>query len=248
MTHQTGNDVPSAAGGPGNQGSRGKSGADSRMSRLASLLRNIKDILTSVYGIITVIISILAIFGAGAYVGHVTTASPVPTPTPTHIINTAPTSPATSAAGSTSASLQPSTVPSPTGVAYLSLAQPIEVTFINGDTPGPAIMGTTTYQRSVEVSCGPSTGMVVYNVAGYNFVSATVGVPNNSSGATGNSATIAFLKNGSSTELGTPITVTLGQPQQVHLNLQGAEQLEITCMTPSSAMEVAFGNATIGPS
>jgi hypothetical protein len=144
--------------------------------------------------------------------------------------------------------LQPSTAPSPTGVAYLSLAQPIEATFGYAPTTGPAQIGTTTYQRSVEVDCGAETGTVVYNVAGYNYLSATVGVPNNSSGAAGNSATIAFLKNGSSTDLGTPITVTLGQPQQVHLNLQGAEQLEITCMTPSGSMDVALGNAAIGPS
>jgi hypothetical protein len=246
MTYQSGNDMPSATGGPGGQGRSGRAGAGSRGSSLASTLRNIKDILTSVYGIITVVTSILAIFGAGAYVGHAAASAPAPTPTIT-VIKSAPASPAASPAGGASVSPQSSSEPSSAGVAYLSLAQPIESSFYSL-TNGPIQINTTIYQRSVEVDCGSETGMLVYNVAGYNFLSATVGVPNDASGAAGNSATIAFFKNGSSTELGTPITATLGQQQQVHLNLQGAEQLEITCMTPSGAMDIALGNAAIGPS
>ena len=64
--------------------------------------------------------------------------------------------------------------------------------------------------------------------------------------------TITFFRDGSS-QLGGPITVTLDHPQSVHLNLQGASQLEIACSgtsvtnDSSVSMDVVLGNATLGP-
>ena len=139
--------------------------------------------------------------------------------------------------------------PSAAGIAYLSAITPVvNNTSGSGLMTGPVQMGTTTYERSVQFSCYSGLSDVVYNVAGFNFLNTTVGVPNNAAGAAGNAATIVFLKNGSTTQLEPPITDTLGQQQQVHLNLQGAEQLEIQCSTSSGGMNVALGNAAFGPS
>jgi hypothetical protein len=206
-------------------------------------LGNIKDILTSVYGIIVVVASILATFGVGAVVGHVTASSPVPAIAVIKPVTTTGT-------GDVNASPQPSIGPSAAGIAYLSAITPIaNNTTGSGLMAGPVQVGTTTYERSVQFTCYSGLSDLVYNVAGFNFLNATVGVPNNAAGAAGNSATIVFLKNGSTTQLGAPITDTLGQQQRVHLNLQGAEQLEIQCSTSSSGeMNVALGNATFGPS
>jgi hypothetical protein len=49
-------------------------------------------------------------------------------------------------------------------------------------------------------------------------------------------------------------TVSLDHPQPVHLNLQGSSQLEVSCSAINTTtqateyMDVALGNATIGPS
>jgi hypothetical protein len=228
---------------PDSRGLRRESGAASRGSGLASTLGNLKDILTSVYGIIVVAASILATFGVGAVVGHVTASSPAPAIKP---VTAAPTA---TGAGDASASPQPSSEPSTAGIAYLTAITPIvNNTGGSGLMTGPVQIGTTTYERSVQFSCYSGLSDVVYNVAGFKFLNATVGVPNNAAGAAGNAATIVFLKNGSTTQLGPPISDTLGQQQQVHLNLQGAEQLEIQCSTSSGEMNVALGNATFGPS
>jgi hypothetical protein len=65
--------------------------------------------------------------------------------------------------------------------------------------------------------------------------------------------TITFYKDGSATQLSSPVTVTLDHPQSIHLNLQGSSQLEVACSAINTSnqqtayMDVALGNATIGP-
>lgn len=123
-----------------------------------------------------------------------------------------------------------------------------------GATNGSVQIGRTTYARSIWFQCtGGAGAYFIYNVADFNFLDTTIGVPNNSVGAANNTATISFLKNGSTTQLAPPVSDVLGQTQPVHINLQGADQLEIQCTTNSSqinapSMEVALGNATFGPS
>ncbi len=73
-----------------------------------------------------------------------------------------------------------------------------------------------------------------YNVAGYKFLNAVIGVPSSASNAAGNSMTVTFFKDGSSNQLSTPVTVSLDHPQSVHLNLDGSSQLEIACTSISA--------------
>jgi hypothetical protein len=83
-------------------------------------------------------------------------------------------------------------------------------------------------------------------VAGFKFLDATVGVPDNATNTSGNATTLSFFKNGSTTQLSPPIVPALGQPQKIHLNLQGSVQVEIACTTNANALEdVALGNATL---
>jgi hypothetical protein len=150
------------------------------------------------------------------------------------------------AAGGAGTGAQPSGIQSnPAGVSYLFAIAPIE----GNVTPGPVQMGTTDYQSSIKLFCYNSASSVVYDVAGFKFLNATIGVPNDSPNATGNSTTITFFKNGSTTQLGQPITSALGQQQRIHLNLQGSDQLEVDCTsTTGNGMYAALGNAEIGPS
>ena len=115
-------------------------------------------------------------------------------------------------------------------------------------------LGTKSFDQSIRFTCEGGQSSVVYNVAGYSFLDATVGVPNDATNAAGNTAVISFLKNGTSTQLTQPITEVVGQQQPIHLDLQGAAQLDIACVATVGvngsyiSMDIAFGNATIGPS
>jgi hypothetical protein len=94
---------------------------------------------------------------------------------------------------------------------------------------------------------------LVYNVAGYKFLTALFGIPGDATNAAGNTITITFFKDGSTTQLATPMTISLDHPQSVHLNLNGSSQLEIACDATSVAghspvnMDGAMGNAIVGP-
>ncbi|MGH3832556.1 MAG: hypothetical protein ACRDRS_19290 [Pseudonocardiaceae bacterium] len=82
--------------------------------------------------------------------------------------------------------------------------------------------------------------------------SATIGVPNDATNGIGDTMAITFFKDGS-TQLDSPLNVALGQPQMVHLDLQGASQLELQCLPTNNvshnqvSMDIALGNATISP-
>lgn len=90
-------------------------------------------------------------------------------------------------------------------------------------------------------------------MAGYKYLTTLIGIPSNASNGSGNAMTITFYKDGSATQLSSAVTVTLDHPRSVRLDLQGSSQLEISCSAinttsqQATAMDVAFGNATIGP-
>jgi hypothetical protein len=190
--------------------------------------------------------------------------SPRPSPSSTEPSASSAANPATTAATSPGASTQPGAAPSTVGatgggvgaqVADLSALTAVQSSNISGPNPGPEQIGATIYQNSVGFTCysgGPS--YIDYNVAGYKFLNALIGIPSGASNAAGNSMTITFFKDGSSTQLGSPVTVSLDHPQSVHLNLDGSSQLEISCAAISQtshspvSMDGALGNATIGPS
>jgi hypothetical protein len=190
--------------------------------------------------------------------------SPSPSASNTGPSASSTANPATTAGSSPGVSTQPAAAPSTVGaagggvgaqVADLSALTAVQANNISGPNPGPEQIGATIYQNSVGFTCyagGPS--YIDYNVAGYKFLNALIGIPSGASNAAGNSMTITFFKDGSSTQLGSPVTVSLDHPQSVHLNLDGSSQLEIACAAISQTshspvnMDGALGNATIGPS
>ena|ERR1022692_2690022 len=185
---------------------------------------------------------IVALTGAGFLVGHVTgsTRSAAPQPTVT-VTRTVP------AKGSSSS---PSNEPSPTPSAgtYLTQLTPLEAGCC-GVTNGPVQMGTKTYQQSVSFGCGEGAAevqSVVYDVAGFAYFDSTIGIPDNSPVNSGGVADIVLYKNGSSTPLGPPISGAVGKGQAVHVNLQGATQLTISCS--GALATIALGNGVLSHS
>jgi hypothetical protein len=142
-------------------------------------------------------------------------------------------------------------------ITNLSALTPVQNDYAGNFSTGPEQIGATIYADSVRFTCeqGQGTGSdLIYNVAGYKFLNGTLGVPSDATNAAGNSATITFFRDGSTAQLGRAITISLDHPQTVHLDLQGSSQLEIECIAANATshssvdMDVALGNATIGPS
>ncbi|HEY2286642.1 MAG TPA: NPCBM/NEW2 domain-containing protein [Streptosporangiaceae bacterium] len=124
-------------------------------------------------------------------------------------------------------------------------------------TNGAVQIGNTAYPDSARFTCGTgiySPTSLVYDVAGFAFLNATLGVPSNATNAAGNTMNITFFKDGSTEQLGKTITVSLDSPVALHVNLDGASQLAIDCAaTPSASdaaapMDIAFGNAVLASS
>jgi hypothetical protein len=172
-------------------------------------------------------------------------------PAPTAPETTASDTQATTDPTATSASTEnPSVPPSTAGTEYLSSIQPLHTSGVSVTT-GSEQIGTTTYPYSARISCCSTypPRNITYNVAGFEFLDATIGVPNDATNAAGNTMAVTFFKDGS-TQLGTPVNIALGHPQQVHLDLQGAQQLVIQFSATTDAthqlanMDIVFGNAT----
>lgn len=140
-------------------------------------------------------------------------------------------------------------------IANLSALTVLNQSYVGNLSNGPEQIGAVTYQDSVGFTCDTYGNLAnfVYDVAGYKYLTALVGVPSDATNAAGNAMTITFFKDGS-TQLGQPITVSLDHPQSVHLPLQDASQLQISCNATNVTshqpvdMDAALGNATIGPS
>jgi hypothetical protein len=139
-------------------------------------------------------------------------------------------------------------------IANLSALTVLNQSYVGNLSNGPEQIGAVTYQDSVGFTCDTYGNLAnfVYDVAGYKYLTALVGVPSDATNAAGNAMTITFFKDGS-TQLGQPITVSLDHPQSVHLPLQDASQLQISCNATNVTshqpvdMDAALGNATIGP-
>lgn len=99
--------------------------------------------------------------------------------------------------------------PTPLVATYLSSVKPLENVYTTV-VAGSVEINTSTFEQSIRFTCEGGQSSVVYNVTGYGFLNATIGVPNDATNAAGNVAVITFLKNGD-TQLGTPITDTVGQ-------------------------------------
>jgi hypothetical protein len=143
-------------------------------------------------------------------------------------------------------------------IADLSGFTPVQEFNVSKIVTGPVRIGTTTYTDSVRFTCDSgghdSAGDLDYVVTGYGSLSAVLGVPSDDAGAAGDTMTVSFFNNGTGMQTSAPVTVSPGHPQPVHLRFSGSSQLEISCSAVRSAtrsaryMELALGNATIGPS
>jgi hypothetical protein len=118
-----------------------------------------------------------------------------------------------------------------------------------GVTDGTIQIGASTYPHSVSFPCGETAAevqSVTYDVAGFRYLNATVGIPDNSPDTTGGTANVVLHKNGSSASLGPPISGAVGSGQAVHVDLQGAAQLTISCS--GAGATIALGDAALSSS
>jgi hypothetical protein len=139
------------------------------------------------------------------------------------------------------------------GSTYLSALQP---TVDNGDIgTGSQIMSAKSYADSVTLECIPADGggqpAEAFDVAGHKLFTAVVGIPDNTNNVTSVNETVVFA-NQSGTALIGPVTVSLGHPATVRLNISGVTQLAITCTGINTQSQqgdngnpVTLGNAQI---
>jgi len=221
------------------------------------VLGDVKDILTNVYGIIGVVLAIAGTFAGGAAVGRLTAPDPAPKATAEAAASPSATpsrTPTPSVTTSATVIAEPSITPIPTGITNLSSLKPLQSPNVANFSTGPVQIGSKTYPQSVRFQCySVDETSLVYNVAGFKFLDVTIGVPNDAPNAAGNITVFTFLKNGSTTPLGDPVSDVTGQPQTIHLDLQGSAQLEIACSATNAtthggaAMDVTLGDATLTP-
>lgn len=209
--------------------------------------------------VVVVVLAAVGGFVAGRLTAPATTnaagPSPVATPVPT-AGTTLSKPPATSsqASGGPSQSAASAAGVAPSGDTYLSAIKPVQANYAYGFTTGPEQIGTTSYPQSVRYTCSGGQTSVVYDVAGFGYLNATLGVPNDATNGAGNTAAVTFFKDGSTTQLGPTINDAVGQPQQVHLNLDGSAQLEIACSVTNNSthgfvsMDIALGNGLLSVS
>jgi hypothetical protein len=137
---------------------------------------------------------------------------------------------------SPSAAVSPPTsaAPPPTTGTNLFTQDPVQVNDASV-TDWAAQIGNTSYPDSVRFTCNTgveSATSLVYDVAGFAFLNATLGVPSNATNAAGNTMNVTFFKDGSTDQLGKTITVSLDNPVPLHLSLGGAPQLAIESAPP----------------
>jgi hypothetical protein len=239
----------------------GKEGGSDRKQHLDLLL----NFLGTLPGILTAAAALITAIGAAFLGGTQLTSRPQAQPTVfVTVTATASAGPAdvsssgAAPAQSPSAAGSPASTQAPPSGTDLSSLTPVQNS-VNNFTTGTEEIGTTNYSDGIRFTCSdPNSGVdinynsLVYVVAGSKTLNATFGVPDDASNAAGNSATIKFYKDGTSTELGQPITIALDSPQRVSLNLQGSSQLEIYCAAANpdgsddgDDIDVAIGGATL---
>jgi len=182
-----------------------------------------------------------------------TAASGEPSPSATQASPESSASAVSSPAASPGGSPAPANGPVPGSVNLAGLT-PRSAYYVGSYVTGPTQIGNTSYPSSVRFTCEQSPGSsanVVYDVAGYQYLNATLGVPSDATNAAGNTMTITFFKDGSTAQLGKTVTISLDHPQGLHLNLQGSSQLEVACVATNAAsnsptaMDVALGSAVL---
>ena len=211
------------------------------------------DFLKTVPGILTAVATLITAIAGASFYGGTQLSSGAPQPTVTVTV-TAPARTVTESAAATHQGFQGQTTPegsdpsSAAGNIYLSSLTPLQDNEPGTVIKGPQQIGMTPYPDTVRLTCYagiPSS--VVYDVAGYKTLRATLGVPSDATNASGNSAAVQFLKDGTSTQLTSGITVALDQPQVITVPLKGASQLGISCSGSNGNIDIALANATLNP-
>ncbi|MBM0259259.1 hypothetical protein [Micromonospora sp. 4G55] len=130
----------------------------------------------------------------------------------------------------------PTNTPGPTGspstpvddaptVVYLGALEPAE-----GDRfPKAAMLSGQPYTNSAEIACWyPTSDPVEWNVAGYQKLTATLGVDDNAEQPSGRTAQFFFHDQAGRT-LRAPVEVAVGQPKSVSIDLKGVVRLRVNC-------------------
>jgi hypothetical protein len=202
-------------------------------------------------GVLTALATLITAIG-GAFLGGTQVVGTASQPTVT--VTVTPSVPAARGSGNSGSGSQSqaNSASAPGGTTDLSALTPVQNNTGDPLITGAQQIGTATYANSVRFTCPSFAVGVVYEVAGYKILNATIGVPSNAQNGAGTSANITFLKDAMSAQLAPGVNVALDQPQRVHVNLHGASQLEISCTAsgPSAAstVDVALGDATVSPS
>jgi hypothetical protein len=93
------------------------------------------------------------------------------------------------------------------------------------------VMSAKPYSDSVTFYCLPGSAgqpTEAFDVAGHSLFTTVVGIPDDTSDVTSVAETVTFSDQ-SGTHLTSPVTVSLGHPATVRLNISGVTQLTLTC-------------------
>jgi cell division protein FtsL len=134
-------------------------------------------------------------------------------------------------------------------------------TYLSDQTPtannadlgtGEQVIKTVPYPHSISFDCSNGgTPGEAFNVAGSSTFSGEIGIPDDSSNATGVIATVTFTDE-ANRQVGKPVQVSLGHPVRISMSIQGVTQLGMTCTgrvqetnAQASGFQVAIGDAGV---
>lgn len=135
--------------------------------------------------------------------------------------------------------------------ALLSELEPLNTNAVN--SPRSVTIGTQVYPNSFTLGCSAAGLSVTFVVAGYTTLKARIGLDNNESGsaAKSNYSSIVRVTADDGRQLGDDFEVSLSNPTDLSVPLDGATQATIKCTLidprggSAGYYRAAFGDATI---
>jgi hypothetical protein len=118
-----------------------------------------------------------------------------------------------------------------------------------------AQISATDYVKSVQINCSPLSfhPTAVWNAAGYRQITAVFGISDDTSGAANATANI-IIANQDDTRLTAPFKISLGHPRRLSVDLRGAVQVSITCVSVDNRnasaerlFRATLGDGTLSP-
>ncbi|MEU7617328.1 NPCBM/NEW2 domain-containing protein [Micromonospora rifamycinica] len=120
-----------------------------------------------------------------------------------------------------------------------------------GYVKGLVTMGNKPYDRSVELSCNGTDTYFIFPVAGMRTLDVWLGIDDNTPGASGLVADVAFYRD-SGGQLDSNKVAKLGPATHIKVNITGTTQLKIRCTgrnansgRQANVAHVAFGRAVL---